>query len=129
MSTLSALKDKLPELALFPRRQSAAPPPNASLQGPSQAHARLCISRTPTLPRLAVSLNNSFAAARRGVDVRILTGGPTTDINAARLAGRAYYDTLLTGGVRINEWKPTVLSRKDLRHRSGVGHDRLDELR
>jgi cardiolipin synthase len=41
--------------------------------------------------------------ARRGVDVRILTGGPTTDVNAARLAGRAYYETLLTAGVRMYE--------------------------
>jgi cardiolipin synthase len=52
------------------------------------------------------------AAARRGVDVRILTGGPTTDVDAARLAGRAYYETLLTAGVRVYEWKPTVLHAK-----------------
>ena len=52
------------------------------------------------------------AAARRGVDVRILTGGPTTDVHAVRLAGRAYYETLLTAGVRVYEWKPTVLHAK-----------------
>jgi cardiolipin synthase len=52
------------------------------------------------------------AAARRGVDVRILTGGPTTDVNTARFAGRAYYETLLAAGVRVYEWKPTVLHAK-----------------
>lgn len=52
------------------------------------------------------------AAARRGVDVRILTGGPTTDVNAARFAGRAHYETLLDAGVRVYEWKPTVLHAK-----------------
>ena len=52
------------------------------------------------------------AAARRGVDVRILTAGPRTDVNVVRLAGRAWYDTLLAAGVRIYEWQPTTLHAK-----------------
>src|SRR5688572_33160896 len=36
-----------------------------------------------------------MAAARRGVDVRILTAGPRTDVNIVRQAGRASYDALL----------------------------------
>jgi len=52
------------------------------------------------------------AAARRGVDVRILTAGPRTDINIVRFAGRASYDTLLAAGVRIYEWQPTTLHAK-----------------
>lgn len=52
------------------------------------------------------------AAARRGVDVRILTAGPRTDINIVRLAGRAWYDELLAAGVRIYEWQPTTLHAK-----------------
>src|SRR5690606_35962781 len=52
------------------------------------------------------------AAARRGVDVRILTAGPRTDINIVRLAGRAWYDRLLEAGVRIYEWQPTTLHAK-----------------
>lgn len=52
------------------------------------------------------------AAARRGVDVRILTAGPRTDVNVVRLAGRAWYDTLLTAGVHVYEWRPTVLHAK-----------------
>ncbi len=52
------------------------------------------------------------AAARQGVDVRILTAGPRTDVNIVRRAGRATYDALLTAGVRIYEWQPTTLHAK-----------------
>lgn len=52
------------------------------------------------------------AAARRGVDVRILTAGPRTDVTIVRSAGRAWYDTLLAAGVRIYEWRPTTLHAK-----------------
>ena len=52
------------------------------------------------------------AAARRGVDVRILTAGRRTDVNVVRLAGRAWYDTLLVAGVRVYEWQPTTLHAK-----------------
>ena len=51
-------------------------------------------------------------AARRGVDVRILTAGGRTDVNIVRQAGRAWYDTLLAAGVRIYEWQPTTLHAK-----------------
>jgi cardiolipin synthase len=52
------------------------------------------------------------AAARRGVDVRILTAGPRTDVNIVRLAGRASYERLLGSGVRVYEWQPTTLHAK-----------------
>jgi cardiolipin synthase len=52
------------------------------------------------------------AAAQRGVDVRILTAGPLTDVQVVRSAGRAWYDALLTAGVRIYEWQPTTLHAK-----------------
>jgi cardiolipin synthase len=52
------------------------------------------------------------AAARRGVDVRVLTAGARTDVNIVRLAGRAWYDRLLAAGVRIYEWQPTTLHAK-----------------
>ena len=52
------------------------------------------------------------ATARRGVDVRILTGGPRTDVPVVRLAGRASYELLLAAGVRIYEWQPTTLHAK-----------------
>jgi cardiolipin synthase len=52
------------------------------------------------------------ATARRGVDVRILTGGPRTDVPVVRLAGRASYEMLLAAGVRIYEWQPSTLHAK-----------------
>jgi cardiolipin synthase A/B len=51
-------------------------------------------------------------AARRGVDVRILVGGPSTDVRAARLAARGRYETLLSAGVRIYEYQETTLHAK-----------------
>jgi cardiolipin synthase A/B len=51
-------------------------------------------------------------AALRGVDVRILTAGPATDMHVVRLAGRGSYETLLEAGVRLYEWQPTVLHAK-----------------
>ena len=44
--------------------------------------------------------------------MRILTAGPRTDVNIVRLAGRAWYDTLLAAGVRVYEWEPTTLHAK-----------------
>ena len=52
------------------------------------------------------------ATARRGVDVRVLTAGARTDVNFVRYAGRAWYDRLLSAGVRIYEWQPTTLHAK-----------------
>jgi cardiolipin synthase len=52
------------------------------------------------------------AAARRAVDVRILTAGPRTDVNIVRLAGRAWYDKLLSAGVRVYEWLASTLHAK-----------------
>jgi cardiolipin synthase len=51
-------------------------------------------------------------AARRGVDVRLLVGGPRTDIRAARLVARGRYEGLLEAGVRIYEYQPTTLHAK-----------------
>ena len=53
-----------------------------------------------------------LAAATRGVDVRILTAGPHTDVTIVRLAGRSWYDRLLEAGVRIYEWQPSTLHAK-----------------
>jgi cardiolipin synthase len=51
-------------------------------------------------------------AAQRGVDVRILTAGPRTDVSVVRWAGRAWYEVLLMSGVRVYEWQPTTLHAK-----------------
>jgi cardiolipin synthase len=44
--------------------------------------------------------------------VRILTAGLSTDVRTVRLAGRAWYDTLLVAGVRVYEWQPSALHAK-----------------
>ena len=51
-------------------------------------------------------------AARRGVDVRIMTAGEATDVKTVLLAGRAWYDRLLQAGVKVYEWKPTTMHAK-----------------
>ena len=51
-------------------------------------------------------------AAKRGVDVRVLTAGDQTDIKTTTWAARARYEELLRGGVRIYEYKPVMVHAK-----------------
>lgn len=51
-------------------------------------------------------------AARRGVDVRVLTNGAQTDIRTIWLAGRSRYEALLRAGVRVYEYRPTTIHAK-----------------
>ena len=51
-------------------------------------------------------------AARRGVDVRILVGGASTDVAITRLAARHRYDVLLSSGVRVYEYAASTLHAK-----------------
>jgi cardiolipin synthase len=53
-------------------------------------------------------------ASRRGVDTRVLTAGPETDIKSTLYAGRARYEELLAAGVRIYEYRPTMMHAKTL---------------
>jgi cardiolipin synthase A/B len=55
-----------------------------------------------------------IGAAKRGVDVRVLTAGPKTDIKTTTWAGRARYEELLRNGVRIWEYQPTMMHAKTL---------------
>ncbi|MGH7460645.1 MAG: phospholipase D-like domain-containing protein [Longimicrobiales bacterium] len=50
--------------------------------------------------------------ARQGVDVRILVPNWFTDARPIRLAGRSYYDDLLSAGVRIYEYQRTMMHCK-----------------
>lgn len=52
------------------------------------------------------------AAARRGVDVRLLLPGPHTDHPGVRHAGRRFYSRLLANGVRIFEYQPRFIHSK-----------------
>lgn len=53
-------------------------------------------------------------AVRRGVDVRVLTVGEKTDVKTTWYAGRAYYEDLLSSGVRIYEYQPSMIHAKTL---------------
>jgi cardiolipin synthase len=50
--------------------------------------------------------------ARRGADVRILLPNRHTDAKPIRLASHSYYDELLSAGVRIWEYQPTMMHNK-----------------
>jgi cardiolipin synthase A/B len=50
--------------------------------------------------------------AQRGVDVRVITAGPLTDVPSARFAGRAYYSELVLAGVRIYEYQAVMMHAK-----------------
>ncbi len=54
------------------------------------------------------------AAAGRGVDTRVLTVGNATDIKSTLYAGRAQYEELLEAGVRIYEYRDTMMHAKTL---------------
>jgi cardiolipin synthase len=51
-------------------------------------------------------------AAGRGVDVRVLTPGKLNDVKSTWYAGRAQYERLLEGGVRIFWYQPSMIHAK-----------------
>jgi cardiolipin synthase A/B len=50
-------------------------------------------------------------AARRGVDVRVIVPAHS-DVEAVKYAGRAQYEKLLEGGVRLYEWQEGMFHAK-----------------
>ena len=54
------------------------------------------------------------AAAERGVRVRILVPGANIDKPPVWVAGRAAYDDLLSAGVALHEYQPTMLHAKTM---------------
>jgi cardiolipin synthase len=53
-------------------------------------------------------------AAKRGVDVRILTVSAKTDVKTTWYAGRAHYEQLLADGIKVYEYQPTMLHSKTI---------------
>jgi cardiolipin synthase len=53
-------------------------------------------------------------AVRRGVDVRVLVPGEFADVPIVRQAGRWHYEVLLRRGIRIFEYKPTMMHAKTM---------------
>jgi cardiolipin synthase A/B len=116
------------ELLVSARPETAGPPVLAGL-----LHTKPSIGSTAAMRFLALSLgaarerlwitNAYFAptdpmvrllvgAARRGVDVRILTANRRSDVMLAWLAGRARYEELCEAGVRIWEYEPAMMHAK-----------------
>jgi cardiolipin synthase A/B len=55
-----------------------------------------------------------IAASKRGVRIRILTGGPYTDLALVRRAGRRRYGVLLEAGIEIREYSSHMMHAKVL---------------
>lgn len=55
-----------------------------------------------------------IAAAKRGVDVRVLTASDETDVRVTWYAGRSRYESLLNGGVRLYEYQPSMMHAKTM---------------
>ena len=77
----------------------------------SGARYHLYITNAYFIPQRGLS-QLMIAAARRGVDVRVLTNGSATDVATTRFAGHRQYTALLAAGVRIWEYNPTTVHAK-----------------
>ena len=53
-------------------------------------------------------------AARRGVDVRVLTVGRKSDVKSTHFAARARYEQLLVAGVRMYEYQASMIHAKTI---------------
>jgi cardiolipin synthase len=53
-------------------------------------------------------------AVRRGVDVRVIVPGEATDVPIVRQASRWHYERLLKHGIRIAEYRPTMMHAKTM---------------
>ena len=53
-------------------------------------------------------------AASRHIDVRVLTVGSNTDVKTTWYAGRHWYEELLSAGIRIYEYQPTMIHSKTM---------------
>ena len=79
-----------------------------------------------TAARHTIHLSNSYfvpdelalkaliAAAKRGVEVRIITPGPVIDSDVVRAASRERWGELLAAGIRMAEYQPTMYHVKAL---------------
>jgi cardiolipin synthase len=79
----------------------------------ASARERLFISNSYFVPDRAFR-SLLCDAARRGVDVRVLTTSKETDVKSTWYAGRARYDELFKGGVRIYEYLPAMMHAKTI---------------
>ena len=92
------------------------------------ARERLWIT-TPYFAPPARALRLLVAAARRGIDVRLMLPGPRADVPLVRHAGHGAYSQLLASGVRIFEYQAATLHAKTIvvdAYASVIGSSNLD---
>ena len=77
------------------------------------AREKLYISNSYFVPDKAFRKMMCDAVAR-GVDVRVLTVSKATDVKSTWYAGRARYEELMKGGVRIWEYQPVMMHAKTI---------------
>ena len=111
--------------ALQPKGGMAAQMFSSSPTGGSES-MHLMYLMAITAARHTIHLSNSYfvpdelavkallAAARRGVEVRIIVPGPIIDSDVVRLASRERWGKLLAAGVHIAEYQPTMYHVKAL---------------
>lgn len=77
------------------------------------ARSRLWVTSAYFAPPAAL-LDALVDAAQRGVDVQVLVNGAEGDKDVVRKAGRRSYTRLLDGGVRVHEYRRTMLHAKTI---------------
>ncbi len=111
------------------RRRSAARPRSACSRCRSPRLDTRSTSRTRTSCLTMISFVCCAKPPRRGVDVRVLTPGKLNDVKSTWYAGRAQYERLLEGGVRIFWYQPAMIHAKAFVVDGCWASDRDDELR
>ncbi|WP_284615939.1 phospholipase D-like domain-containing protein [Aquabacterium humicola] len=111
--------------ALSPRGESAAQMFSSSPSGGSESMHLMYLLAVTAATR-SIHLSSSYfvpddlmtqalaAAARRGVQVRIIVPGPDIDTDIVRRASRARWGPLLEAGATIAEYQPTMFHCKVL---------------
>lgn len=77
----------------------------------TNARRRVWISSSYFIPDRRLR-NAIIERARMGVDSRLLVPGNHTDAVPVQMAGRSYYEELLSAGVRIFEFEPAMMHAK-----------------
>jgi cardiolipin synthase A/B len=77
------------------------------------AHRQLWIASSYFVPNETLG-DLLIRKRRQGVDVRVLAAGPVHDVPPVRAAQRATYERLLEAGVRIFEYKPSMMHSKTM---------------
>ena len=98
----------------------------AALLGGARKHLWIT---TPYFAPPTRAIRLLMAAARCGVDVRLMLPGPRTDVPLARHAAHGAYSKLLASGVRIFEYQAATLHAKTMvvdGYASVIGSSNLD---